>query len=79
MPQMVNLDHPDLVAVADPPEGTDQVPGLDGQADLYWRADGQNIAVLLDGSLHDDPTVAALDANKRRLLRDAGFIEPFST
>jgi hypothetical protein len=43
------------------------------QADVFWRADGQNVAVLLDGSIHDDPTVAALDANKRRLLRDAGF------
>lgn len=43
------------------------------EADLYWKADGQNVVVLLDGSVHDDPTVAAADATKRRLLRYAGF------
>lgn len=29
---MVDLDDPDVVGVADPPEGPDEVPRLDGQA-----------------------------------------------
>jgi superfamily II DNA/RNA helicase len=42
-------------------------------ADLLWRGDGLNVAVLLDGSVHDDPTVAAQDNTKRRKLKDLGY------
>ena len=42
-------------------------------ADLFWHGDGLNVAVLLDGSVHDDPTVAAQDENKRRKLKDLGY------
>ncbi|SFK86004.1 DEAD/DEAH box helicase [Geodermatophilus ruber] len=43
------------------------------EADLHWQGEGLNLAVLLDGGVHDDPTIAADDAEKRRKLRDRGY------
>ncbi len=43
------------------------------KADLYYEGDGLNVAVLLDGGVHDDPTVAAQDRTKRRKLKDLGY------
>lgn len=40
-------------------------------ADLYWHE--RNVAVFLDGGVHDDPTVAKQDETRRRNLKDAGY------
>jgi hypothetical protein len=42
-------------------------------ADLYWHGNGLNVVVLLNGSIHDDPTVAVQDKIKRRQLKDLGY------
>ena len=43
------------------------------EADLYYEVEGVKVAVFLDGSVHDEPTVAAADKNKRSTLRSQGW------
>jgi superfamily II DNA/RNA helicase len=42
-------------------------------ADLFWTGGGVNVVVLLDGSVHDNATVAAQDEIKRKKLKDLGY------
>lgn len=42
-------------------------------ADLYYRGDGLNLAVMLDGGVHDDPTHATIDEHKRQSLKVVGI------
>ncbi|SDD26199.1 DEAD/DEAH box helicase [Auraticoccus monumenti] len=42
-------------------------------ADLYYTGEGLNLAVMLDGYVHDDPTVAKIDEHKRQALKVAGI------
>jgi hypothetical protein len=43
------------------------------EADLYYEVDGKRIVVFLDGTVHDEPTVQAADAEKRDKLRAKGW------
>lgn len=43
------------------------------EADLYYQGEGLHLAVLLDGAVHDNPTVAADDQVKRAQLKDLGY------
>ncbi len=42
-------------------------------ADLFWTGGGINVVVLLDGSVHDNATVAAQDGIKRQKLKNIGY------
>ena len=53
-----------------------KVIGTDGswaEADLLYAGDGLNLAVMLDGGVHDDPTSAKIDEHKRQQLKIAGY------
>lgn len=43
------------------------------EADLYYEGEGLHLVVLLHGSVHEDPIVAAEDQVKEQALRDLGY------
>ena len=43
------------------------------EADLLYSGHGLNLAVMLDGGVHDDPTNAKIDEHKRQSLKQAGY------
>jgi hypothetical protein len=69
VPQVVNLDHPDLVVVADATEGPAQIPGLDGTA----AAGGEHESGVLPGAAECLSIVGLLLlANEQRHASQAG-------